>query len=346
MGGVFTAIVLILQGCRQNEVHSFFVDDSTTVVQVEISSSWMGQKACVSMYHARWYTEDVQCVFANSHTYPEEGTEIDFYVPVQTGVGKATIHMRYMRWGDGNKLSIPLGDRAKEFDLFFPTTNGQVSPERLSSAVLASRGSVEQEEDMWKTGTFSLMDQENRIHGAIVFEYSESARIFLFDSYWYTPDIVYTDIETLGAEMLLSFPIEPSFSDEQTYVRIQPFLRTLVIPSGYFPDDADIRYTLSPNPPNFEMLQQMAQEAITQSVEEEVKWVERQSQEILRNLQQPERCAQWKEESLTKPEKLLWLGYTIESRWLETECVLHVEPVLLQHRRRFMGDVRFFQSKQ
>ena len=338
MGGIFTAIVLILQACRQTEPQSFFVDTPYTVVQVDISSSWMGQKACVSMYHARWYTEDVQCVFLNSHTYPEEGTEFDFYVPVQTGIGKATIHMRW----DENQLSIPLGERAKEFDQIFATTNGTIAPERLSSAVLVSRVSVEQEEEMWKTGTFSLMDDANRIHGAIVFEYSETARIFLFDSYWYTPDIVYTDIETIGAEMLLSFPIEPSFADEQTYVRIQPFLRTLVIPSGYFPDDADIRYTLSPNPPNFEMLQQMAQEVVAQSVEEEAKWVEGQSQNILRNLQQQERCVQWKEALLTEPEKLLWLGYTIESRWSQTECVLHVEPVLLQHRRRFIGDVRFY----
>ena len=250
---------------------------------------------------------------------------------VQAGVGDVEYTIRIQN----DVVKIP-GVGANGF------TEGVLQPIPLDASLFESKKRevkqrVDRERQEWSDGAFSLQTQDGQIKGALVFD-GEGVRIFVFDRHWLTPEIQYAVLETDGFDWIAEFESEPQFLDSSTYIRIH-FLEKLVsIPQSSRRLESDIRYMLVPEPPTFDELRRLQTEQIKESLVDERNALVTAVNQLGKGLRNQESCLDWMKSSAL--ETPFWMGYDVQTKWLNGQCAFEIEPEMVQYRRTFIGTLQ------
>jgi hypothetical protein len=321
-------MLFILFSCQQVlPAGSFFLESNNSVGSLIVDSKWYGQSLCVELYSSRWGTDG--CVEAKIVEKITGGAWLSFTLQTGFGTGAGVV-----RW-QGNEVMLPLGARQGEFDVTYTANQGEMHDGMREKWVEISSSGVEEEKRIWDIGEFVLV-RNNTVKGAIEFQSDQDPTIFLFDDHWLTPEVITSEQFVDGPDILLTFPIEPSFNDEVGELRINTMTRTAVIPSDIMPQQIDIKYDLRPGIPPIEELQVLSNEVIQHSNEQEKDWIIREANNLLRSLDTEKKCSEWK---LANQWKGIWAGYDLQTEWSDEKCILRVSTEFEQHRRRFQGKV-------
>ena len=305
--------------------HSFSVQDIQLYGEIEVQNSWIGQDICFTIHSP--FLRTASCSKANIIEKIEAGAWLS--VPVQTILGEGTVTLRWQR----EDIFIPLGARVGEYDFSTQVVSSPLETENQEMLLHEFR----QNQKDWDIGEFVLL-HDDEIRGAIEFQATENAKIFLFDQLWLTPE-VQTSIEMLeGSEFVFRFLAEPNFDEEQlAVIRVHPFFSQAVAPMGDTPSAAERKYRLRAGIPEYSALEKIKNEVITKSNQAELAWIHQEAQALMRPLSEEEACQMWNK---TKEIEMIWVGYDIDTKWDGQGCVLSIETELEQHRRRFSGEIK------
>ena len=242
------------------------------------------------------------------------------YFPLETGKGEGQAALRLQ----GTEAMLPLGGRRGEFEIFFSLQKINTKEEELlRSWKEKSVLSVQKEKEYWRQGQF-LFQNEDKTFGMW-----GGGTIMLFDEHWLTPEPTIVSTLFQGADIVLTFPIEPSFHGEGAMLRINVPLRRVSVPIAEMADPMDRQFFLEPGVLSTEQKDQYIAYAVQRSDELEEAFVVEQ----VRNIFSSGTCDELVQQDLNS--MALWKGYRLEWELLpDKNCSLHIEPMPPQHRRR------------
>lgn len=331
MGRIFTSILWIVLSCQNTSlksgVSSFHEGD--TWFEMRVDNGMFGSSACVLFLNSVSMSTNGTCVEASIEEVGTDTTHIRFIV--QAGVGELAYTVRLQN----DVIKIPSVGTSG----FVEGVLQKQSLDRtaFSSSLRDTEQRIELERQEWSEGAFSLQTVDGQIKGALVFD-GEGVRVFVFDRHWLTPEIQYAVLETDGFDWIVEFDAEPQFLDSSTYIRIH-FLEKLVsIPQSSKRLDSDIQYRLVPDPPSFEVLMQLQSEQIEESLIDERNALTTAVKQLGERLPTETACRDWMQSSAL--ETPFWMGYTVQTKWLEDQCVFDIEPEMVQYRRTFIGTLQ------
>lgn len=322
MGWFIALFLQIGVGCQTNpSMYTGYAEFDGGVLQIRVESKLFSNKICVELYTPLMMTDG--CAVGK----PVKLSQKDWIeVPVETGVGSGSVSFQITDM----RVYMPLDSLGTIWSADFVL--GVYPQDEINSMKVRAQQQMNKEKTIWGKGSFGLVDTDNHIRGAIVFE-EERARVFVFDRFWYTPEVQYTNIVPDGGDWLLYFESEPQFFDEVSVLRIHPLQRLATIPRNSLPSSEDIQYTLQPNPPDFEHLQALANAQVKASNAAEVEWLKKESTRILQSLLTKNQCEGW---TATNIDVNRLVGYELETFW-DKQCSLRVSTELEQHTRRYSG---------
>ena len=163
----------------------------------------------------------------------------------------------------------------------------------------------------------------------------EGVRIFVFDRHWLTPEVQYAALETDGFDWIVEFDTEPQFLDSSTYIRIHFLERLVSIPQSVKRSENDIKYRMVPSPPSFDNLKLLQAQEIKRSEAEERIRLTEAVQHLAAKLTTDQKCIEWAGTGVLQTP--FWMGYSVQTKWLNSQCVLYIEPETVQYRRTFIG---------
>ena len=246
------------------------------------------------------------------------------YFPLETGKGDGQAALRLQ----GGEAMLPLGSRRGEFEVFFSVkkSNGK---EENPLQVWEERSflSVGKEKEYWREGLF-LFRKEDKIFGMW-----SGGNVLLFDEHWLTPEPTRVTTRMQGADIVLTFPIEPSFHGEEAMLRINVPLRQVSVPIAEIADPMDRQFFLEPGTLSTELQEHNIAQSVARSDELEEAFVVEQ----VRNIFSSGTCDELVQQDLNMLP--LWKGYRLEWALLpDQKCSLHIEPTPPQHRRRLVRE--------
>ena len=308
----------------QDGVYSFYDED--VWFEMRVDSGFTGSTVCVSFATSLSMTPDGKCVGAVLESSTDDTNQLRFLT--EAGVGEVEYTVRIQNgvikipavgtqgFVEGVLQSVPL-----EAELF-------------SARCVSTQKQIELERTYWADGAFSLQNTTGEIKGALVFD-DEGVRIFVFDRHWLTPEVQYASLETDGFDWIVEFDTEPQFLDSSTYIRIHFLERLVSIPQSSKRSDNDIQYRMVPNPPSFDQLKLLQSQEIERSEEEERQRLTETVQSLAPKLTTDKACMEWTESGALQTP--FWMGYSVETKWVDSQCVLYIEPETVQYRRTFIG---------
>ena len=166
-----------------------------------------------------------------------------FYFPLRTGLGTGGAALRLQ----GGEARLPLGARRGEFDHVFAAQSGQGwSAGELSEARADADSALEAESRYWSDGSFLLQEADSGVAGVLQFVQGENPVVMVFDPSWLTPESRRAEREDEGADIVLTFAVEPSLHGESGALRINVPAREAVVPASELPTARDRRFSLVP----------------------------------------------------------------------------------------------------
>lgn len=261
----------------------------------------------------------------------EEDGSFWLHFRVETGLGEAIAALRIQ--GDGAVL--PLGARPGETEIHLSAvTASSVDSAALSESTAVA---VAAEQDQWADGAFLIQSDEQTV-GEIQFRGDNAPVVTVADAWWKTPRPVEASLAADGAELVLSFDVEPSFQGEGAQLRVNVPMRSAVAPLGDVPVPEERRFSLSPGHLSDDARRTMNQSAVESADAMEKQYVEDMARRLGASAVRPDgACAPWRE---LEPEwGIMFPGYSIDVRSVGGGCAVGVEPSVVQHGRRFRGEV-------
>lgn len=253
------------------------------------------------------------------------------YFPLQTGLGEGEAALRLQ----GREARLPLGARPGEFDVVMQTGPPPAEdPEALAAARAAS---LEAEIAAWLAGEFLLMDGE-AIVGDLALRGEEPPLLAVYDPSWLAPAPVEALQGSEGADILLAFPVEPSFEGEPGLLRINVPTRQVVVPVSDSPSELDRRLQLRPGriAPEQRAARVAAAEQAALAAERER--MAPLAQSLARAAARPDgRCRPLA--ALDADWRLLLVGYDVAIAPGPEGCEVTLEPAPPQHGRRLRAIV-------
>jgi len=240
------------------------------------------------------------------------------FFPLRTGQGGGEAALRFQ----GEEAMIPLGARRGEFEVYFSAKKDALSPD-LSDWKNRSMNAVNQERAYWEKGEFLLQVEDN-----LLGVWKENM-LTVFDRHWLTPSAVPVEPKMEGADLILTFPVEPSFHNEQGSLRINVPLRKVSVPISDQMDPLDRQMSLIPGSIAQEDIERRMQKAISDADKQEEMFV----LDLIQNTFSSGSCE--KLVTLDLNSLPVWKGYKLEWQYLSGDnCALSIEPTPIQHRRR------------
>ena len=274
--------------------------------------SIQGEQAYVDLYGSRWTTGG--SVLAEVEPSKEW---LWLYFPLETGQGQGTAALRFQ----GGEAMLPLGSRRGEFEVYFSATDSDSVD--FSQSQDKSKITVQEEKEYWKKGEFLISDEDSVV-GTL-----ENDQLMLFDEHWMTPIPVVPQRKIQGADLVLTFPVEPSFHGENAQVRINLPLRKISVPISNRVDPMDRQLHLLPGKLTSSARKEMIDLAKEKANVREEEFVLDQ----VRNIFSKRSCVELAKSNLG--ELPIWKGYRLEWSLLGNNgCSLEVEGAPEQHRRR------------
>ena len=328
MGGFLTALLWIGFSCKnaslKSGVSSYYSED--VLFEMHVSNGLFGSTVCASFITSASMTMGGECVEAILESSAEDTIHLRFLA--LAGVGEVEYTVRIQN----GVIKIPTtGVPGFEEGLLQSVPIEQELFERRRSS---TQKRIDQERDYWTEGTFSLQTVSGEVKGALVFD-GEGVRIFVFDRHWLTPDVQYASLETDGFDWIVEFDAEPQFLDSSTYIRIHFLERLVTIPQSSKRSESDIQYKMVPNPPSFETLRELQTKQIDQSLEDEQRTLMEAVRQLSSTLTTEQKCADWMNSGVLQTP--FWMGYSVQTKWVSSQCVLEIEPETVQYRRTFIG---------
>ena len=276
------------------------------------SISIEGAKVYVGLYGSRWTT--------GGPVLAEVEPSKDWlwlYFPLKTGQGEGTAALRFQ----GGEAMLPLGARRGEFEVYFSARTSEEID--FAEKEEWSNLQVQKERAYWNNGEFLISSQDD-IVGTF-----HNERLMLFDEHWMTPVPVVPQKRVQGADLVFTFPVEPSFHGETAQIRINIPLRKISVPISNHADPMDRQLHLIPGKLTSDKLEERIKRAKKKADDREEEFVLDQ----VRNIFSKRSCVELAKSNLA--ELPVWKGYRLEwSLLADNNCSLEVEGAPPQHRRR------------
>jgi hypothetical protein len=279
--------------------------------------------ALIHLQGERWGTgpDGAQATWAR-----HEDGELWLYFPVQTAAGQASATMRVDL--EGSTALLPLGYRGGEHDYALKLLPGEPQPAEAPPALIALQ-------QAWQQGGFTLSDGDE-LAGSLELMPGEQARIQLFTPTALTDGPVPAVRRMEGPDMLLSFPVEPQFDEEWGMLRLNLPTMKAVLPVDTAPHASDAWLLVSPGAPSTEAVSARIEQVQAQALEAERGLLSRLALDLAgaaTTLRQEQgRCPQ---PSQLQPDwNVILSDYRVEVRETPGECLIHLEPRLVQHTCR------------
>lgn len=280
----------------------------------------------VGIWGERWGTRGVVPAVAEE----EESGDLWVWFPIQTalGDGEAALHLRE------DAAVLPLGARDGEFEVGLrrasPPDEATLAARAASNAV-----AVAEAQDAWAAGRFLLRSGE-RVVGDLRLAGTQ-AQIAVYDATWLTPRPVDTRISLEGADLVVSFPVEPSFQGERGVLRINSALWEAVVPMDQQATGLDRRLQLVPGERGPAERRAAVAEAAREADAIERASVQSLGARLAAEAWQDGACAAIGD--LDPSWTVLFAGYNVEIVPEGGACVVVVSPTMSQQGRRFAGRV-------
>jgi len=248
---------------------------------------------------------------------------------VETGLGDAVAAMRV----EGDGAILPLGSRPGEFEVHLEKI--ELAQDVVKQRIASSRLQLQSEQNAWKQGAFLLMSEDGPA-GEIRFRGDRGPMVSVHDAWWLTPRPMEGTLESLGAELLIGFSVEPSLKGENALMRVNVPLRTVVVPLGPVPVSEERIFRLEPG----SLTEAEREAAINLSVQKsnalEASFIEELAPRLSREATiENGACAQLPQ--LADEWSMMLEGYDIQLVPSPAGCAVGIEPSRVQHGRRYRG---------
>ena len=250
---------------------------------------------------------------------------------VDTGLGEAIAALRVQ----GNGAVLPLGARPGEGELHLQ----RVDDLSVDLASFAGRTAerVKEEQALWQDGAFIIQSDGAGV-GELLFRGDEPPIIGVADAWWFTPRPVEASFATDGADLVITFDVEPSFEGEGAQIRVNVPTRTAVAPLGPVPVPEERRFTVIPGRLSADERTEMQRRAVLEADALEQRYVEDMAKRLSAAAMQPSgQCMEWSQ--LESDWGVMFPGYTVDVLQLESTCSVELEPTRVQHGRRYQGTI-------
>ena len=314
----------MLYSCTSSTVntHSFTQDDVFFQI-VETANIW-GSSTCVTFVNAASMTSRDGCVEGSVEA--KNGVRYVSFL-AEAGVGEVAYTARIQ-----NDV-IKLPDLGPEGFVEAVLEERSLDSMALQAHQNVVQSRIAKHRTEWEEGAFSLQTTNGDIKGALVFD-SDGVRIFVFDTHWLTPEVQYATLESDGLDWMAEFETEPQFFDSTTYIRIHFLENTVTIPHGPKRTAYDIEYKMVPRPPSFTELEELQNQQIQTSIQEEKEALIDAVNALYPIVNAEKTCTEWSPEKTHSP---IWIGYTVMPSWKNGQCEFLIEPETVQYRRTFIG---------
>jgi len=262
---------------------------------------------------------------------PDDDGSVWLHFRVDTGLGEAIAALRI----EGNGAVLPLGARPGEGELLLQRVDELSVDLTTFAGQTAER--VKAEQALWQDGSF-VIQSDGSVVGELQFRGDQAPVIGVADAWWFTPRPVEATFETDGADLVITFDVEPSFEGEGAQIRVNVPTRTAVAPLGPVPVQEERRFTVTPGRLSGDERTEMQRLAVTEADALERRYVDDMARRLSAAALQPSGlCAEWNQ---LKPDwGVMFPGYTVDVLQQGTTCAVELEPTRVQHGRRYQGTI-------
>lgn len=249
------------------------------------------------------------------------------YFPVQTAAGKAEAALELDL--EHGRAKLPLGYRPGEHLYTLTLTPGEAT----AMPPLAALDALQR---AWLEGGFSLFDSSGQLSGLIVLLPGDQAQVQLITATAMTIGPVPAIRRAEGPDQLLAFSVEPRFAEETGLLRLNIPTMKAVLPVDHQPHADDRWLVVKPGLPDQAQLDQRISQVRDEALRLEHGLVTRLAVE-LSGAALIQRAAEGRcptSEELQPDWKLLLEDYRLTVRETPGDCIVHLEPHLVQHTRR------------
>lgn len=248
------------------------------------------------------------------------------WFPMRTGLGEGQAALHLL----GEVAMLPLGARPGEHELRLKRAPW---PTDADTAALddALRPRLEAEAEAWAVGRFTLQDQ-----GAVVGEIrieGERAEVSVFDRTWLTPEPAPASLFADGPDLVLSFPVEPSFQGDGGVLRVNVPTREVVVPADAAPTELDRRLAVAPGGLSAEARAAAVAEAIARADADELEATGRLAQRLATEARSADGDCRGPDQ-LDPSWSLLLPGYDVRVVATGDTCEVRITPLIAQQGRR------------
>lgn len=305
-----------------------------------VSGGCAGERVLVSLYGPGLATAGE--VEAEAATTPDGPTWLYFPLETALGAGQAALRVQ------GRDARLPLGARPGEFDLSLALSPEPADAASLEAARASARAELDGWQAAWADGRFRLVEQAasgadgsattDQLVGELVFRAELPPLVAVYDRWWWTGAPVAADRVDEGADLVLTFLAEPSLQGEEAQLRVNVPTGVAVVPADVAPTELDRVLRLVPGEVQPEERDAAMKRARAAADEEE----QRTTVNFARQLaalatQEDGSCAGL--DALGQADSPMLAGYELELSPGPDGCVVHIEPVHPQHRRRLRARV-------
>lgn len=316
-------LALILTGCTSADLGP----EGSWVLQGHGVSGGLvgdGDVLEVTLQGAAWSTGTTPVA---AQWVPDEDGSTWLYFPVRTAAGEAEAALQLLL--DEGSARLPLGFRDGEHVYTLTLTPG--TPPALEP--VPALAALQQ---AWSGGGLTLHDTSGALAGTLVLAPSGPARVQLITATAITAGPVPAMRKAEGPDLLLAFAVEPQFADELGLLRVNLPTMKAVLPVDRAPHPSDHWLEARPGLPDEATIAARLGEVREQALKAERELLTRLAQELsgaaLSQRAERGRCPTVEE---LQPEwKLLLEDYRLRVDETVGDCVIGLEPHMVQHTRR------------
>ncbi|MCB9758514.1 MAG: hypothetical protein H6739_01610 [Alphaproteobacteria bacterium] len=261
----------------------------------------------------------------------EEG-DVWLYFPLRSGAGEGQAAARL----EAQTLVLPLGARSGEFERRLTMEKPPLGAEDRAAAAARSAEAMASAQEGWAAGRFRLMDGE-RLVGELSLPATAPAEIAVYDASWLTPQVTVAEAAQDGPDIVVRFPVTPSFHGELGMLRINRLTRQVVVPLGPEPTPDDRQLRLDFGAVEEAERQAARDRALMEAGRREQEVSVAVAQRIAAEATAAGACS--KESTTWASWGLALQGYRVELADGDGGCVVSLEPELIQHGRRLSARV-------
>lgn len=252
--------------------------------------------------------------------------------PLRTGLGEAEAAVHVL----GDVATLPLGARAGEHDVRLKRAPWP-SDEEMAAQDQRIGAAVAAELEAWSLGHFLLKDQ-GVVAGELQLQ-GDRAVVSVFDPIWLTPEPAPAQLRSDGPDLVLTFPVEPSFQGELGVLRVNVPSRTAVVPADQEPTELDRHLQVADGALSVEERASVVAQAVASADALEAAG----TGELARKLAAAARTVDGECRDLSQLDPgwgLLFAGYDVDVSPGPTGCDVRVSPRIVQQGRRLKANFR------